>query len=211
MLAGVIAWILGAGADVIALARRIGDALTQLWSTLTSFFAGIAQAAGHVAGGGLALGTSLVRFGIALALKLPYILFVYVPARIGSVVSQLTAWTLRIVQEAKDLATQYFNDLTSFVGRQVAALVADASAFKNWAISQLAGIINTLLWVQNRVVALLTNPDVLAEWLLAALWRVGTRWVEDNAAAIGRWFLGIAVRGTIAAAGMLEDIIVKII
>lgn len=211
LIVAITAWILGAGSDIIALARRVIDGIAQLWNTLVAFFTGIALAAGRVAGGGIALGGSLVRLAIVLASQLPYLLFVYVPRLIGSAVSQVVSWSLQYVAGVAADLRQFANDVLGWAQSKVAELLHDLADLKNWALGQLNDIRNTLSWVFGRVTALLTDPTALAQWLLAPLFGVAKQWAQDNATALARWALGVAVSGTIRAAGFLEDIIVSIL
>lgn len=210
LIVSITAWILGAGSDIIALARRVIDGIAQLWNTLIAYFTNIALAAGRVAGGGLALGASLVRLGIALATQLPYLIFVYVPRLVGSAVSQVVSWTLQYIAGVAADLRQLANDVLSWAQSKVAELLRDLADLKNWALGQLADIRNTLSWVFGKVTALLTDPTILAQWLLVPLFGVARQWAQDNATAVARWALGIAVTGTIKAAGIIEDIIVSI-
>ncbi len=207
----IVAYLLGSANNVLDLARRVADSFGKVWDTLTAFFAQLAQAAGHIAGGGLALAGSLTRFAIALASRLPYILFVYVPQLVGALASQVIAWTLEYVGQVENRLHTLANDVLSWAQGQVNALFGDLNDLRTWAMGQLADIINTLTWTWHLVATFLTDPNVLAQWLLGALFNVAKQWVEANSVALVRWGLSVAVSGTIRAAGLIEDIIVRIL
>lgn len=191
------------GADVRNMAAT-------LWSALVSFFTEQMQAAGYVAGQGGNLAGASVDFVIALFRLGIFILTIALPRLASNVISELSAWAMRQINALRNDLTAFINDVRneahSLLDDLRAALNAVETDFKK-AISDIMGVLN---WVRSKAEQFLTDPEVLARWLLASLWKVGKQFVEDNAVGIGRWFLGIAVNATIASAHILEDVIVAL-
>lgn len=64
------------------------------------------------------------------------------------------------------------------------ALESFARGVYNWAADRVREVWATLTVIRDRVVQLLTHPDVFVDWVFAALWRRFWRFFNDHAEAI---------------------------
>lgn len=192
------------------LTQKVRDMVATLWSALVSFFTEQMNAAGYVTREGtnvflqsVALGGALYRLGF-------FILVVSFPRWLQTAFNQAAQWAGQLVAEARRDLGALVADVRQFAVTEIDKLRAFVHTEITDARNTIASILTALNWVRDRVAQYLTDPTILAQWILVPLWHVAKQWVESNAEALGRWALGIAVRATLGAAAFLEDIIVKI-
>lgn len=95
---------------------------------------------------------------------------------LNAAINTLRSWTetaLRWLEDrlraALNLLDQYAHDVFS------------------WAIDRVREVWDTLSVIRDRVVALLTSPETLVDWLFSALWRRFWRYLDDHAEAIATY------------------------
>lgn len=211
MLDAILGVLKSSWSSVTTLGSRVRQALSDLMNYLISFFDVQMKAAAHIAEGGAYLLYWLLKYSGDLLIFFTFLGLNLIPRWALNVTTSITNWAVGRLNDLSNYLQGLYHSVLSWAQQQISSIIADAIAFKNWAQQEVNSILATLTWTYKLVAQLLTNPTVTAQWLLGALWTVGVRYVQDNAVAIGRWALGIAVAATIKAAGMLEDVIVEIL
>lgn len=203
--------LLGFLSGVGALRDKVKDALTNLWSTLVDFFTEQRQAAQIILDGGVGTVAGIIHFCLALEAFGFAVLYIVIPAWARNAIDQVTHWVVEYVAFIVNVLRQESRALQDWARGWINYLYGWIRDVIGWAEQRIAEVWHTLTWTYDRVAQLLTVPDTLAQWLFAALWRVGERWVLQNAVALGRWALAVAVTMTLRAARIIEDIIVQVI
>lgn len=89
------------------------------------------------------------------------------------------------------------------------ALRGALSAVKTWAQQQLNKLISTVAELIKRLFPVLNGPAVLAEWLVAALWKAGYRLAYQQRDRIAQWLLSGSPAFTRWLAATLEDVLMR--
>lgn len=192
------------------LRNKVVNALTTLWSTLVSFFTEQAQAFGYLVKYGLALVDATVGFVNSLLRYFAVVTLHLIPRWAQYAIDRVVNWAVAFFTPLINALRAGLDQVFSWAIGAVNILTQGIRDLMTLLQRVAADIWTILAWTYHRVVALLTDPNALAQWLFAALFTVTLHWVEDNAVALGRWFLGRAVSLTIRGARILEDIIVSI-
>lgn len=138
------------------------------------------------------------------------------------VTSALPRWANWALNVAVDTARKELKSFTNWASNTINELrrylsdlawrgINDAKNALGWASGAIANIWNTLRAVRDKVVALLSAPEALVDWIFSALWRRFWRFLNDHAEAIANaaWLR----RDAIITAGLrrLETFLMRIL
>jgi hypothetical protein len=122
------------------------------------------------------------------------------------------------IYQAHALAIQFINDTAAFLRRLIDGAITLAHQLTDW----LSGILHEFMdWVHRTVgdifyalqvlkdivFPLLTDPDKLAQWLLAAILKAAGRFLLANARPLARVAWRLLMPAAVEAAHILEQII----
>jgi hypothetical protein len=203
--------ILSVGSNLLKLPRKVWNAFNTLWSMLTTLLTGYALAFAYVLERASNLRNSIALFIITSARFFLWILLTLIPRAANWALNAAIDIAVRLINDTKVILRAAIQDAVNFLLGLVRDVRAALDSVYKWAFQQIRDLINTVRWIYDKVTALLTSPDALAEWLLGGLWRVGSRWVVDHSVPLGRWFLGNVVRWTMHGGAVLEDILLRVL
>lgn len=121
-------------------------------------------------------------------------------ARLGPLVEDLRTWAQGMTHWLYTLIVDSIDSVRQLL-----------SNIRTWVIDHVREVWDTLSVIRDRVVALLTSPDVLVDWLFAALWRRLWQFFNNHAEAIA--YAVYMRRDRIIAEGLrrLEEWLVKVL
>lgn len=187
--------------------KQAFDALTN-WLTSTfkrwvNAFIHVVQMTEWAAGSILRLGQSVIAMGLRLGLH-------YLPALAQTAINDALTLARRELNAVRDLLAAAINDAMNLARTLVNELRQAVVDGFNWFTGMIAGILDRLVAVERWVYNLLTHPRALADWISGEIVGAVYRWALGSAEALARWAFGLAVRGALASASLLERIIADI-
>ena len=136
---------------------------------------------------------------------------VRVPALISQAVNGITGWVGQLVTDVRHEAAIAVSDLRSWATSAVNAVTAWVDRVIAWADQRLSSLESWLtshgLWITQ----LLSDPAILADWLLLAMFRAMFRYVTANAEPIARYAVRNAVPVASRVASDIEQHIADIL
>lgn len=194
-----------------SLARKVWGAITQFWNVFVAIGLGLVRGSIYMYWRFYNLYTAAARFVDTLARLCVWFTFVFVPRWATWAFNASVAQALQWVNDTRTLAQGWIAAAKNALVDLITDVVKTFNAWVDWVRQTFASVINTLNWVFGRVSLLLTDPEAFATWALGGLWTVGRRWLVSNATLVGRWVLANAVSGAISGAGILEDVLLRIL
>lgn len=182
--------------------RSITGYVSARWNAL-------GRAAGSVYGAVAALRVHLSQFAITVYAMGLWLRDVWIPRQIQVTAGSITRWAATLLTLAR-------NEVLGWVA-QLDRLISYAVTWAGQRIDALQGYVNAWLsdlsdWAHKLTGALLhvlSGPDVLAEWVFAALWRTAMRWLLGNRDRLMDWLLRGSIGFAARLAEILEDMIVR--
>jgi hypothetical protein len=122
---------------------------------------------------------------------------------------------VRFMLEQVGRLRTWVEDTITWWRTQIFAVIDAVKAFAQgvyqWAVDRIRDVWATLTVIRDRVVQLLTHPDVFVDWVFAALWQRFWRFLNDHAEAIAG--AGWARRDVIIAQAVrrFEEWIVRVL
>lgn len=208
-------WVIALLANLASPIRRALDAVGQWVSGLVGTI--------HRVLGGIRISWNLlysrVRGGIAAlghALSELYstawwIIHVWVPKQLLYWNNRISRWVLDGIHKLDRLARGLVADLRSWASRAINGLWDTLNKVRRWAIDRINEIWRTLVRVRDIVLALLTSPARLAEWVIAAIVSALWRYAFRQRDRIASWFLRTSPAFTLWLARTLDSIIGRIL
>lgn len=171
------------------------------------------NAVGHAVGRWLVQvaywGLSLTRVLGRLAVFASWLVLVRIPSAISTAISVVASALSRAIQAAREFAAGLVAGLRSWAVDAVNWLVGKlselASFVSRW-IDHLRATLATLIGALKHV---LQGPDVLAQWLVGAMWRASGRFLAAQRDRIALFLTRESVAFTRWLARELEDIILR--
>lgn len=136
---------------------------------------------------------------------------VRVPALIAQVVNDVVGLARRELAIVRNEALAGLSTLRSWAGAAFAAAQAFEQRIVAWADARLNGIENWLSHTGYWIAHLLSSPDVLATWLVEAMFRALMAYVQTHADAIARYLVRNAVPLMLRSTDEIETIIADIL
>lgn len=122
---------------------------------------------------------------------------------------------LRIARAELDLVRRILDGAITLVRnalqRAINAVDSFAHSVLSWAVDRFREVWATLTFVAGRVVALLTHPETLVDWLFSALWRRFWRYIDDHAEAIAGYVWARRERFLTQLLTRLENFLVRLL
>jgi hypothetical protein len=199
------------GASVGTLAKETAQRLMSLWKTVTSFFGRVKGGWERVYAQVRRWALAQARHALATANALRWFVTTYVPYEISQLADSIAAWTRERIAAAIAIVASRLDQLAGWVERAVAAVVGELRQWRDYMAGRLASFAAWADRVGRLVFGLLDSPDRLVAWILAplvaALWSLAV----DNLARIGVLAWRARERLVLAALGVAEDILARII
>jgi hypothetical protein len=191
--------------------RNVWRFAQGLWSFLVVILTGTLAAFAWTWASANNMANGAIHAAVHLPSFLLWLLTVRIPQWAASTLGRAIDYAQRGIADLYSLARGWVNEALSFAQRIVNDLWHDYLAFVNWVRQQLINLFNVLDWTYHTVLNLLTNPDVLAQWLLSALGRAAYNWALSHAEYLFRLFLATAVRGTVIAGDLVDEVISRVL
>lgn len=154
---------------------------------------------------GASIGRALARLGVFAT----WLVHVRIPSAIAAAVSAVVSSLSFAVQAARDFASGLVAGVRSWVTdlyNLIVGFLADVRTFVQQWIDRIRGVIADLIRALSHV---LQGPEVLATWLVAAMWRASLRFLMAQRDRIALWLTRESVAFTRWLATELEDIILR--
>lgn len=120
----------------------------------------------------------------------------------------VAATGLNLLQSWTQTALTWLRDITLAAINRVQAFV---NGVLSWAVDRVREIWGTLSVIRDRVVALLSAPEALVDWIFAALWRRFWRYLDDHAEAVGAYVWARRDRYILRAVTRIEAFLARIL
>lgn len=192
-----------------ALARNIESWVSTWWTFFTSLVARWLAAFQACVNNAVALGFALFNFAENLYLTFQWFLVHVLPGIALQAFDQSIFWAEARVRQAENLIHLLISDLRAYDDWAIAILRRWALDAINAVIANVGTLWNRFLGVEQRVAALLTHPEVLAQWLAGVIVQAVVRWAVANGAFLFTLFRKNAIGLGRSIAVVLENIITQ--
>lgn len=128
--------------------------------------------------------TSQLRFVKEVANTFKWLVVTQIPNWGRWALNNAINWTTYQVGLIRTWAEATIETARRALSKAISAVDAFMRSTLQWTIDRVREIWATLSVIRDRVVALLSNPETLVDWLFAALWRRFWRFANDHAEAI---------------------------
>lgn len=182
--------------------RSITNYVSQRWTSLGSI---AAYWRAKVIYWGYRAADFVLTFGVFVT----WLVVVYVPNYVGTKVAQAYSALTALASRVLNLALAGIARLEQWAIARVAELLNLLSALKTWAKYELNLLVGKVSNLIHALMHVLSGPDVLAEWLVGAMWRAMARLVYAQRDRIVMWLTRESVAFTRWLALELEDIIMR--
>lgn len=200
-----------APSTVQSLARGIGDRFATLLSWLAVIFANGRKYWLAISLAWNRLRTSLKDLATETVTTVRWLITVWVPGRITVAVNNLRTLLTTAINAARREATSLVTTLRNWATARVNELVNALSTFRTWITGRVNATIATLAQVRDIVVMLLTSPERLARWVVAAMVRELYSYADSNFDRIASWVRRKSVAYTVSAVKRIEDVIARLL
>lgn len=154
-------------------------------------------------------GAAFYRACVQLAQFGVWLVRVRIPGAIATAMDIVIAAAYRAVQAARDFAAGLVAGLKEWTTYAVNWLTGKLFEVLDYASNWIDRIRETLASLIGALRHVLSGPEALAEWMIAALWRVSIRFLRSQQDRIALWLTRESVAFTRWLATELENIIVR--
>lgn len=211
----MIGWIrdlIDRAPDVVgAIKDAIKRALGAVWSFLRTVFGHVDSAWDLMFRGAKALGGGLWDFAGDAYNAIKHVVTKVIPDAARWAFDKARTFTVRAVNTLRQWAANAIEAARRILARAINVVEDWARRAVRFLQRTLNGVIARLRYVAGVVRQLLTVPLVLARWVFAPLWRLIVRYIDDHAAAWGRWILGHTLKAVLWSANLVESIFARVI
>lgn len=148
-------------------------------------------------------------FAVTFAAFTIWLVWIYIPAQVSAKAAQLAVYAQNLVAQAIGYARAGLAALGDLVARETARLLGLLTGLRDWALHWINKLVDGLGALMRALTHVLSGPDVLAEWLVSAMWRAFARLVYSQRERIVMWLTRESVAFTRWLALEVEDIIVR--
>lgn len=140
-----------------------------------------------------------------------WLVWIRIPQAINNATDRVVSWTARTIQELRDYTSQYFALVIDWATRKLNGLIDRVTQLGEWALRTVNEIIDTLTRVAALVFTLLTSPERMAKWLLAALLNELLTVADEQADRILDWIRRRSVFYAGRVAARVEDVLARML
>ena len=184
--------------------RKITGYISWLWNT-------VGGAIGNLYGVFAAVRQHLINFAVTVVYGLLWIRFVWVPAKVSEATSWVQRWVGGVVATVRNEIIELLQQLSRWAQWAITEVKALISDVIDWAIQQLGKLGALLDALIRALLHVLSGPEVLAEWLVAAMVKALGRYVFNQRDRLFNWLLRGSISFTGWVAGVVEDMIVRML
>lgn len=148
-------------------------------------------------------------FAVTFAAFCMWLVIIFVPNYVATKATQLVNYAKGLVGQAIGYLVGLLSDLRTWIVDRVSDLVDLLGKIRDWAKYWLDKLVIGFNDLLHALVHVLSGPDVLAEWLVAAMWRAMARLVYAQRDRIVSWLTRESVAFTQWLALQVEDIIMR--
>jgi hypothetical protein len=185
--------IFAAWDDISAVLRVARQLWLQLWTTWHNLVWGVASAV------------------LQIAITLQHLYREFVPRLAQMAIDAVIRWVVDRLNNLLTFVRNVNDTLLRLITDQVNHVLSLFNAWRQFLLDLINDTRNTLRLVRDRVVALLTEPGALVEWILATLIGALVRWVDQHFEALAEFFWARRQRLILTAASRLESLIAKLL
>lgn len=147
----------------------------------------------------------------AIGFKFIHIYRVHIPNVVNNLSLLLVSYINRRVAETAAFLDARITLWARLTEKWIAEDRARMNAIVRWAEQQIALVWGTLRPTAQLVAALLTSPERMADWLVAAMLRRVLAYIAENGERILLWLLRSSPRAVLNLALELEKLIVRVL
>lgn len=208
-------WILGllglSSNPIKDIVSSVEQRILSVWTTATGFWSRVgAQWTGfrNAVGGWV---SAQVAHAAALGTLLRWLLFTFIPRKIGDAVGALQKYSVTLIQNAIAAARAELITVRDWLHGLVDAAVARLDCWAAWVLARIGEIRGDLNRLLDHVFGVLGSPDRLVSWILTPLVNALIQWVKDNAVRLGRILVAQRLQIFMASLQWFEDVIARIL
>jgi hypothetical protein len=190
-------WLLGG-------LRKITGYISWLWNS-------VGNAIGNLLGVFAAVRQHIINFAVTVVYGLLWIRFVWVPAKVNEATSWFTRWVGDVIARVRNEIVEAVQAVSHWVQWAIGEVRVLISNVIDWARDQLARIDAFISMLVRALMHVLSGPEVLAEWLAAAMLKALGRYVFSQRDRFFNWMLRGSISFTGWIAGVVEDMIVRML
>lgn len=207
-LKGLVASAVG---GIKTLANTALSRITTVWTTIITFFRSVGAVETTLRARVTSWVQTQIRHAQAVLTTLKWIATTLVPRLITIAVTQIRTWTSALITAAKAELTKLVTDLRTWATKEIASLLAGLAALRTWALNQFAPLINLVNKIAASVFGVLSTPERIANWIVAAMFTALMKYIEANLEAIADYIWARRVFIWQKSTAVLEDILTRLL
>lgn len=200
-----------AEAQLEAFARAISDRIAALYSWILAGLSAAKAAWGRFANALSTVRSRIIETVDAIKAALEWLIITYVPRKVKEARDALIKWATQVITAAVNGLKALVATLDRWAKAAIATVTNALAAFRKWATDKINATIVLLTKVATIVYNLLTVPQRLASWLVAAMARELWLYADRNADKIAAWARARSISFVTSNIARIEGIISRLL
>lgn len=175
----------GLTGTVRSLAQGAADRIASVYNAFTSALGRIRAGFGTWVSRGVAWASGSIRFALAVAAYLRWLVLSLLPAHIAAAVDAVSRWATQRLMELQTWTLGNLVALRDWAVARLTEFIAWLTQLRDWIVARVDEIRADLARLLDRVFNILGTPERAARWLVAALVPILLGFLADHAAEIG--------------------------
>lgn len=184
--------------------RQITGVIASIWNVLGMAVGGLFATVNGFR-------VHLLTFAGTAVNTLWWLRYVYIPRGLDSLWSLAWQAISYAIASARTEVLIWLDGLTRWASAMLTDLREMVSGLGRWALDQIAKVTATISALIRGLSHVLAGPDVLAEWILGALWKSALRRLYAERDRLFIWLFQGSAAFTVWMARVLEDMIVRLL
>lgn len=194
-----------------SLAKFVSDRLVALYNWVNGGLGKMRTGWGAIATWFPHLRGAIYNIAKEILTTIKWLMTVWIPGRISVAINNLRTLLTRAIDAARRELAALVSVLRAWAITQLNNITNALSTFRKWISDRVDATIATLNRVRDIVNMLLTSPERLAKWAIAAIVRELYSYVDSNFDRIMLWIQRRSVAYTVSAVKRIEDVIARLL
>lgn len=191
--------------------HSVTSRLSSVWGVVTGFFGSVQKSWVRYRNAAYQWIVMQERHALAVYTTLRWIITTLVPYLVSRAVTALHTWASALVSDAKRIAASALAQLSTWAHDALNVLTSTLNAVKSWALGQIQSLISRAERLEKQVFGVLSTPERLAAWIVAAMFSALLAYAVNNAERLGAVVWANRGKMYLFASKWLDDVISRII
>lgn len=194
---------------VLALAQATWERIAWLYATIVTVGLGVKTGWSRLLNAIRHLASHLGGLAGEIYVTVWWTIRVRIPQSVADVRNAIIDWAVRSIDYVDRKLTLFVDTVRDWLVARLNEAIGFVNSLARWVGERIATIVNVLDRVADLVFMLLTSPERMAKWLLAALVREVLSFVDTHADAILEMVRRRSIAYAATAANRIEEVLVR--